>query len=974
VAGRLAIMPEWQIVMWSLFGVVSCAAIVTGVLMHRPRRAAPWLLWAGGSAFFSLGTVTALVPGQLASPSLADAVLLAGCFPCLLIALITLTRSKARVIDRAGWIDALILATGAGFLSWVLLIHPYLQNPALTGLQKAISVAYPVCDVLILTILARFTLGSARSWSATLLLLSGAGLFVADVLYGMVQLGTVEWRPGSPVDPGWILFYAGGGAAALLPSMRKLTEPRVVGTGDTSFRRLALGTASLIAPVVLLGQALTGQVRDGVVIAVVSALLVGLAMIRMSHVAAGPRQMLARERELRRACEELLSATDVATVTTVVHDAVGRLLPPGTTHGVHLVLGDGELSPSALTVEETRTLPADIAARLPGHDLTLHCRLSVGGRLVGRLYVAADEAALMELRQAVPVLAGQAASMVGHIALNREINRRESEAYLRALVVNAADIVLIVDDDGRIRYGSPSATGLLGTDDLTGRPVRDLFVAELRDAVTRAVEAATDASADWTLQRPDGDLAEVEVSIRNLHHEPSVDGIVLTLRDVTERRRLQRELRQRAYTDPLTGLGSRILFQDEVQRAAAAATVTGVLLVDIDDFRVVNETYGHHVADEVLRAVGERLRSSVDGARTVARLGADEFGVLVEGATDAVEIDGLVDHVMDRFTAPFVILDSTLTVRLSIGVATTADADGHGQLLGQAGVALRTAKATGKGRWRRYEAALHHEILDRAQLRAELEHAIAADELVLHYQPIVELATGRADGFESLVRWQHPSRGLLPPAAFLDLAEESGLIVPLGAWVLERSIREAVSWQRLPFDPPHVSVNVSARQFRSPGFVEHVLTLIVNNGLAPRMLTLEITESLLLAEPEQVREDLSMLRNAGVRVSIDDFGTGYSSLSHLHQVPADVLKLDKSLIDTMSVSIRQYDLVAGIVALAHTLRLDVVAEGIETNTDRTLLGGTGCGYGQGYLIAKPMPAAEVVPWITANTPVLEPHR
>jgi len=306
-------------------------------------------------------------------------------------------------------------------------------------------------------------------------------------------------------------------------------------------------------------------------------------------------------------------------------------------------------------------------------------------------------------------------------------------------------------------------------------------------------------------------------------------------------------------------------------------------------------------------------------------------------------------------------------VQLSIGAATTADADDHRQLLSQAGVALRTAKSTGKGRWRRYEAALHREVLDRMQLSAELEHAISDGQLVLHYQPIIELASGHTDGFESLVRWQHPVKGLLPPVAFIELAEESGLIVPLGAWVLQRSIQEAVTWQRrFPHDPPHVSVNVSARQFHSPGFVDHVLTLIEQYGLAPRLLTLEITESLLLTDPDQVRTELAVLRNAGIRVSIDDFGTGFSSLSYLHQVPADILKLDKSFVDTMSLSSRQYDLVQGIVQLARILKLDVVAEGIETATDHSLLTEVGCRYGQGYLISRPMPAPDVIPWLAAH--------
>jgi diguanylate cyclase (GGDEF)-like protein len=440
------------------------------------------------------------------------------------------------------------------------------------------------------------------------------------------------------------------------------------------------------------------------------------------------------------------------------------------------------------------------------------------------------------------------------------------------------------------------------------------------------------------------------VSIRDLHHEPSVGGIVLTLRDVTERRRLQREHEERTRVDPLTGLGNRLLFEDAVERAVLAPTVSGVLLVDVDDFRTVNDVFGRQVGDELLRAVGARLLACLDGSRTVARLDGDGFGVLVEGVGDALDVDALVGHVVDEFTAPFVVLGSTVTVRLAVGVATTDDADDAGQLLGRAGEALRAAKSRGRGHWCRYEAALHQEIVERTRLRTELADAIAGDGLVLRYRPIVELGSGRPDGFESVAGWPHP-------VGLTGIAEESGLVGPLGSWVLDRSIRDAVGWHHLfPDDPPHVSVRVSARQFRAPGFVEHVLTLINRHGLAPHLLTLAISGSLLLAEPDEVREDLSILRNAGLRISIDGFGAG--NMSHLHRVPADVLKLDRSLVDTS----RQYDLVAGIVRLARTLRLDVVAEDTGTATDRSLLHAIGCR----YLIGHPMPADEVVPWLMAH--------
>jgi EAL domain-containing protein (putative c-di-GMP-specific phosphodiesterase class I) len=279
-------------------------------------------------------------------------------------------------------------------------------------------------------------------------------------------------------------------------------------------------------------------------------------------------------------------------------------------------------------------------------------------------------------------------------------------------------------------------------------------------------------------------------------------------------------------------------------------------------------------------------------------------------------------------------------------------------------VALGTAKSAGKGRWRRYEASLHTQVIRRMQIRTDLDQAIADGAFILYYQPIVDLATGATRGMEALVRWQHPTKGMIPPLEFIEVAEESGLIVPLGAWVMRTAITAAAGWMaQHPTNSPYVSVNVSVRQFRTVDFVERVLECVARSGLPARLLTLEITESLLLGDDDKVRADIARLRIAGIKVSIDDFGTGYSSLSYLHQVAVDTLKLDKSFVDTISTSTRQLELVRGIIQLAQTLQLDVVAEGIETDTDRVLLDAADCGYGQGYFFARPMPEQDVHTWL-----------
>jgi diguanylate cyclase (GGDEF)-like protein len=413
----------------------------------------------------------------------------------------------------------------------------------------------------------------------------------------------------------------------------------------------------------------------------------------------------------------------------------------------------------------------------------------------------------------------------------------------------------------------------------------------------------------------------------------------------------------RAYLDPLTGLGNRLQFQDDVAAAQAGHVdgVCAVMVINVDDFRVVNDTMGHEVGDELLIAVAKRLSGVLGGHGTVARLSADEFGAVVEDVPDLAEVERLASQVVDASEEPYQVGGSVVSAHLRCGVATTAHAGTARDLLSQADVALDAAKASTE-RWRRYEAVLHAEVIDRMQLRTDLDRAYADRAFVLYYQPIVDLRTARTVGFEALLRWPHPSRGMVSPAVFIPVAEESGLIVELGAWVLRTAIAGAADWQRLnPAETPYVSVNVSVRQFRTPGFVDRVLQELVRAGLPPHLLTLEITESLLLGEQEEIATGIARLRQAGIKVSIDDFGTGYSSLSYLHRVPVDTLKLDKSFVDTIATSDRQLGLVTGIIQLAETLSLDVVAEGVETAVEQQLLTAAGCTLGQGFLFARPMP-------------------
>jgi diguanylate cyclase (GGDEF)-like protein/PAS domain S-box-containing protein len=546
-----------------------------------------------------------------------------------------------------------------------------------------------------------------------------------------------------------------------------------------------------------------------------------------------------------------------------------------------------------------------------------------------------------------------------------------------------ADVILIINDDGRVRYASPSAETIFGGRQVVGNALEDVIHPDDRPAVDRALQlmrlgADRGHGDDWTVMHADGSQVQVEVSGRDLRQDPTVRGLVVTLRDVTERRLLERELMHRAFHDSLTGLPNRVLFADRVQQAFSRSerngAVVGVLFIDLDDFKVVNDTMGHEVGDRLLRAVGQRLAQHLRPHDSAARLGGDEFAALIDDATDAIEVERVADRITAALAQPFPFGDEVISGAASIGVATTVEAGSADDLLRQADLALYVAKGAGKGQWRRYQSAIHNAVLRRLELRTALDQAVADGAFTLRYQPIVDLDTGAPVGFEALVRWDHPVRGLVEPRDFIELAEETGLIVPIGGWVLEHATAEAAQWQAAleEFAPgrelPYVSVNVSVRQFRAPGFTDRLKQSLASSGLPAGSLMLEITESLLLRDDEQVWADLAALRETGVKVAIDDFGTGYSSLSYLRQMPIDVLKIDRSFIDTMSTSPQQRALVDGIVRLAHTLGLQVVAEGVEDQGDREALRDMGCPLGQGYLFARPLGYAEALEWMFSQVP------
>ncbi|MFE2410788.1 putative bifunctional diguanylate cyclase/phosphodiesterase [Kitasatospora sp. NPDC057904] len=1033
--------PSQRIVWWTGIGLGGVAAIVIGVRLNRPSHALPWYLLALANLSFTAGEVVQAVQLQILHlnnpfPSVADGFYLAE-FVLYAAGVLGFIRWRTAHQDRAGLLDALILTMGLALLSWIYLILPYARNADLDWFPKAVSIAYPLGDVVVLALLLRLlTPRGGNSRSLQLLTVGTLGILTSDVLYGLIQLhGT--WRIGGPVELGWAAFYTAWGAAALHPSMVELTRPVPTQQPDLGRGRLALLTlASLIAPAILIIESLNGNTSNAGVIGAFSALLYLLVLARLAVVVVARRQAVGRERALRVAGASLTAAVTVEEVADAVQAAASTLMPAEAGHVALLAVTEGGVlhvrhaergaarhtaaehpgGPDEVLAlaayRETRLLPVEdigsgLATRPDGMPSALLCPLTLAERpsgdpLIGALIVTGTEQELTSLWGSLEILAAQAALAVERVMLSREIIRRNSELYFRTLVQNASDVILILDADDGIRYASSSAERVLGYPDLEGTQFTELVPPEDSRAVGKALarmrgpadrsgapehagdrprEAHREQQRDhhWRLLRTDRTPIEAEVRHTDLRSDPTVGGLVLTLRDVTDQRRMERELTHRAFHDSLTGLANRVLFLDRVghalSRGERSGAVTGVLFIDLDDFKVVNDTQGHAVGDELLVAVSLRVSTALRSSDTAARLGGDEFAVLVEDVLRPDDVDAIAEGVLSVFAEPFKLSAGSVRVTASIGVATTEDSVDAAELLTHADLALYSAKAAGRRQSCHYQPAFQAGLVERHELNENLDTAIAESAFKLYYQPIVDLRTGDLVSFEALVRWPHDRRGMVLPDEFIALAEESGQIVPLGAWVLERAAQEAAAWHAVSSaaraatgrPPLRVNVNVSARQFRDAGFVDVVRHAVATSGIDPRTLVLELTESVLMRRDERVHDDMTTLSGLGVGIAIDDFGTGYSSLSYLREFPISILKIDKSFIDGLGSSQQQYALVEGIARIADTLGVQVIAEGIEHPEQRDLLAAMGCPLGQGYLFAHPLTSEQARALVRTTT-------
>ena len=994
----------------NLLGLSSPIAIAVGIWIHRPRAWAAWALFAVGQFLFFAGDVYTysypkLTGADVPFPSLGDAIYLA-VYPALMAGLIILVRRRNPRPDRAALIDSLILTIGVALLSWVFLIEPNLHLSGLSWVAKSVSIAYPLGDLLLLAVAIRLAVDAGKRAPAFYLLIASiVSLFLTDSAYAYALLVN-GYNHQLSFDVGWIMYYVLWGAAALHPSMRSLEEPALgERTRLTRVRLILLGGACLISPAIRFVQ--NFHEREALVVICAAALLFLLVVTRMADLVRQEERAVSRELALRAAGAKLVAAAGAEQVREAAISAVDALLESEVVTRF-VVFTDEEASVATSSEgpfgwplaeeaadwlglrgvsDETRecsfsAVPVRVRSelRLPEGRTILLLPLWVREGPLGMLVICSRTPLARELVDSLEALATQVSLAVEGASLAEDLHRRSSEARFRSLVAHASDLITVLDADGVVTYQSPSVERVLGysVEEIEGTRFELLLAEPDRPRLAHILGSRKGSSVEshameCSLRRRDGALIQFEVQHTELLDDEHVRGVVLNSRDVSERKVFEEQLAHQAFHDPVTNLANRALFSDRVQhalmRAQRAGATVAVMFIDLDDFKTVNDSLGHQAGDSVLQEVARRLVATVRPTDTVARFGGDEFSVLLDSVQDSADAAEAATRILRMLEVQIEVDGNKVFPGASIGICMAGperlmpDAE---ELLRNADLAMYMAKRDTKGSYRMFEPAMHESVLERLELRSDLQLALESRQLDVHYQPVVRLDRPEIYGVEALLRWRHPTRGDIEPDQFVPIAEETGLIIPIGRWVLDKACRKGAQLQeRFPRPQPlTMSVNLSVKQLQSETIVADVRHALETSGLAPTSLVLEITESVMLADTDLSVRRLQDLKLLGIQLAMDDFGTGYSSLSYLGRLPVDILKMDRSFL----ASRKNDSLASAIIGLGANLTLDVIAEGIEQPDQAISLRELGCEFGQGFLFGRAMNDDALVEFLSTETP------
>jgi diguanylate cyclase (GGDEF)-like protein/PAS domain S-box-containing protein len=855
------------------------AAAVSCVAKSRRtsgRTRTSWALFGASTLSWGVGQAIwtwyeSILGIEVPFPSLADVGYL-GAVPLMAAALLMVPMASQSLANRVrSVLDGLLIAGSLLLISWVLVLGPLIQAGGDSLLGLVISLAYPIGDVVVVTIVLFMLAGSRQTGVMPVPLpLLASGLVAYAVSDSGFVYGTLTgtYASGAIIDLGWFAGFL----LILLAARKPASAARAGTTGPTDARPL------------------------------------GVLLPYMAVLAALVTNIL----------QQLQAGSQGSSIVFWIRSAV-----------IALMIGR-----QLLTLMENLGLTRHLEARVAERTAELQARTA-------------------ELQA--------------------------SEQRFEALVQHSSDVVTVVDPDATVVYQSESVNRVFGysADILSGQRLTSMFDpaegARLCEGLREvAGQPYGTLVLELSVRHRDGHTCLAEMTITNLLDDPSVGGLVLNTRDISERKQLEDQLVHEAFHDSLTKLANRALFKDRVDQALRrrhhAGEMVAVLFLDLDGFKEVNDSLGHASGDQLLIQVAQRLRSSVRSEDTVARFGGDEFAVLIDTVAHDYDASEAARRIVDGLREPFLVDGQEIHVRASIGIATTGseaeaedaeateDAD---RLMRNADLAMYRAKAAGQGSFTRYDPQMHTGLVERLQLESDLRRALDGGELELHYQPTIELATGEICGFEALLRWHHPTRGLISPVDFIPLAESTGLIRPFGQWVLREACRQAVAWDAERYGRPlTMSVNVSGRQFEQSDLPTIVAMALAESGLPPARLCLEVTESVLMNDTEENLVLLRRLKDMGVRLAIDDFGTGYSSLSYLHRFPVDTLKIDRSFVERLSQPSGDAALARTIVQLGQSLGMVTVAEGIEQYSQFLALNRMSCELGQGFYFSCPLPAAE----------------
>lgn len=556
-----------------------------------------------------------------------------------------------------------------------------------------------------------------------------------------------------------------------------------------------------------------------------------------------------------------------------------------------------------------------------------------------------------------------------------------SERRFKALIQNSSDVIALVDADGVISLVSDSCKKSWGSDPekLTGGSLLKLVhpgdVPRLSGYLTGAkAHGARDLETEVRIETAKDVYRSFHVSVNDLLNNPDVGGILLTFHDLSERKQFENELRHQAFHDGLTGLPNRSLFLDRLDQrlkmAQRDSEQVTIMFLDLDNFKIVNDSLGHDAGDQLLKEVAKRVEKTLRTSDTLARLGGDEFTILLGGPGSVEQATVIAKRIVESLEMQLVIEGRVMFSTASIGIATsTSDVEDANGLLRDADTAMYQAKNNGKSSYVVFDRSMNTMALERLEMEADLRLALQNNEFILQYQPIVDISSSSLKEVEALIRWQHPTKGLIPPLSFVPIAEATGLIVDIGDWVLKQSCKQLAEWQS-SFDSYKdlvLNVNVSALQFQKKDFINDVASILKETGVDPKHLKIEITETVMLTDLDQSRRVLQELRTLGVSTAIDDFGTGYCSMSYLSQLPVDTLKIDKAFIDMIGEGGSTDGIVRAIISMARTLGLSVTSEGIESASQLASLDTLGCDLGQGYFFAKPMSVGAITNLLSTDS-------